>query len=99
MGKKDEEYRSHYDYAFKILQDPRFKKMLNITDEAALGETYDFYVTAIFPLYPHADVAAFISSRDSLVSTNAKVKDLDVNKVIDDSYVQDAEKRKVAEKP
>ena len=87
-GKKDKPF------AINVL-----KKMLNITDEAALGETYDFYVTAIFPLYPHADVAAFIASRDSLVSTNAKVKDLDVNKVIDDSYVQDAEKRKVAEKP
>ena len=38
-------------------------------------------------------------ARDGLVPTNPKVKDLDVTKVIDDSYVQDAEKRKVADKP
>jgi hypothetical protein len=75
------------------------RKMLNLSDEAALGETYDFYVTAIFPTYPHAEVAAFIAARDGLVATNPKVKDLDVTKVIDDSYVQDAEKRKVADKP
>ena len=74
------------------------KKMLNISDEAALNETYDFYVTGIFPVYPHTDIAAFNSSRDSLVATNPKVKDLDVTKVVDDSFVQDAEKRKVADK-
>jgi hypothetical protein len=33
MGKKDEEYRSHYDYAFKLLQDARFRKALQLTDE------------------------------------------------------------------
>ena len=48
---------------------------------------------------PDAQNAAFTSARDGLVPTNPKVKDLDVTKVIDDSYVQDAEKRKVADKP
>ncbi len=87
-GKKDKPF------AINVL-----RKMLNLNDEAALGETYDFYVTAIFPTYPHTEVAAFIAARDGLVATNPKVKDLDVTKVIDDSYVQDAEKRKVADKP
>jgi len=64
-------------------------------DATALSQTYDFYVTTIFPLYPHPTVATFTASRDELVATNAKVKDLDVNKVIDDKYVADAEKRGV----
>ena len=40
-------------------------------------------------------VASFNSTRDTLVATNAKVKDLDVTKVIEDKYVADAEKRGV----
>ncbi len=69
---------------------------LDVTKDAdALSQTYDFYVNTIFPLYPHPVVAAFNSTRDVLVATNAKVKDLDVTKVLDDRYVADAEKRGV----
>ncbi len=64
-------------------------------DASALSQTYDFYVTTIFPLYPHPTAATFNSTRDQLVATNAKVKDLDVTKVFDDKYVADAEKRGV----
>jgi len=64
-------------------------------DAAALSQTYDFYVGTIFPAYPHPTVASFNATRDVLVATNAKVKDLDVTKVIEDKYVADAEKRGV----
>jgi hypothetical protein len=33
IGGKSDEYRAHYDYAFKLLMDPKFKKMLTLTDE------------------------------------------------------------------
>ena len=33
LGGKADEYGAHYQYAFKILTDPRFKKMLTVTDE------------------------------------------------------------------
>ena len=59
------------------------------------ASTYDFYVTTVFPSYPHPTVASFNATRDTLVATNTKVKDLDVTKVIDDKYVADAEKRGV----
>ena len=52
-------------------------------------------MTTIFPSYPHPLVASFNATRDTLVATNAKVKDLDVTKVIEDKYVADAEKRGV----
>ena len=74
------------------------KQMLKLTDEVALSETYDFYVPGIFPLYPHVQAAPFNASKQALVSTNAKVADLDVTKVLDDSYVADAERRGVATK-
>ncbi len=64
-------------------------------DASAVTQTYDFYVTGIFPSYPHPLVAPFNASRDALVATNPNVKDLDVSKVIDDKYVADAEKRGV----
>lgn len=74
------------------------KKMLSLTDDVAAGETYDFYVPGIFPLYPHVLPAPFNASKQALVSSNAKVADLDVTKVIDDSFVLDAEKRGVGTK-
>lgn len=64
-------------------------------DAAALSQTYDFYVGAIFPAYPHPLAANFIATRDALVATNAKVKDLDVTQVIEDKFVADAERRGV----
>ncbi|HEY8730520.1 MAG TPA: hypothetical protein VIN69_00900, partial [Candidatus Limnocylindria bacterium] len=56
---------------------------------------YDYYVTQIFPTYPEVTPPAWIYSRDEFANTNAKVKDLDVTKVIDDSFVKDAQTRKV----
>ena len=33
IGGKADEYKAHYEYAFKILMDPRFKKVLAVTEE------------------------------------------------------------------
>ena len=77
---------------------PILAKLLNldpVKDAAALSQTYDFYLGTIMPTYPHLDVKAFQSTRDALVPTNPGVKDLDVTKLLDDSYVSDAEKRGV----
>lgn len=70
-------------------------KLGTTKDKDALSQTYDFYIGTIIPAYPHPDVKAFQATRDTLVATNAKAKDFDVTKVIDDSYVADAEKRGV----
>jgi len=74
---------------------PVMQKLLNVTDQAALSQTYDYYVTQIFPTYPEVTPPAWIYSRDEFANTNAKVKDLDVTKVIDNSFVKDAQTRKV----
>jgi ABC-type nitrate/sulfonate/bicarbonate transport system substrate-binding protein len=71
------------------------KKLLKLTDDAAASQTYDFYVTGIFPTYPEVTPPAWIYSRDELAKTTPTVKDLDVTKVIDNSFVADAQKRKV----
>ena len=71
------------------------KKLLSLTDDAAASQTYDFYVTSIFPIYPEVTPPAWTYSRDELAKTSPQVKDLDVTKVIDNSFVADAQKRKV----
>ena len=71
------------------------EKLLKVTDQAALSQTYDFYVTQIFPTYPVPDPAAFKASRDDLIATVPALKDFDVTKILDRSFVDDAQKRKV----
>ncbi len=70
-------------------------KLLKLDDQEALSQVYDFYVLQIFPLYPHASPDPFNYTKQTLAATNPKVKDLDVAKVLDDSFVADAEKRGV----
>ena len=74
---------------------PVMQKLLNVTDQDALSETYDYYVTQIFPIYPTVTPDAWNYSRDELAKTNAAVKGLDVTKVIDNSFVTNSQSRKV----
>jgi len=71
------------------------KKLLNVDDEAALSQAYDFYVAKIFPTYPTPDANAFKAARDDLAKSNPAVKDIDVTKLLDPSFVEDARKRGV----
>jgi len=74
---------------------PVMQKLLNVTDQDALSQTYDYYVSQIFPIYPEVTPDAWNYSRDELAKTNAAVKGLDVTKVIDNSFVKNAQDRKV----
>src|SRR5438552_1425726 len=74
---------------------PVMQKLLGVSDQDALSETYDYYVTQIFPTYPEVTPDAWNYSRDELAKTNAAVKGLDVTKVIDNSFVKDAQTRKL----
>ena len=74
---------------------PVMQKLLNVTDQDALSQTYDYYVTAIFPIYPELTMDVWTYSRDDLAKTNPAVKGLDLTKVIDNSFVQSAKDRKV----
>jgi NitT/TauT family transport system substrate-binding protein len=71
------------------------QKLLNVTDQDALSQTYDYYVTQIFPVYPTVAPKEWLYSRDELAKSNAAVKDLDVTKVIDNTFVKNAQDRKV----
>jgi NitT/TauT family transport system substrate-binding protein len=74
---------------------PVMQKLLNVSDQDALSQTYDYYVTQIFPVYPTVATKEWLYSRDELAKSNAAVKDLDVTKVIDNTFVKSAQDRKV----
>jgi len=74
---------------------PVMQKLLNVTDQEALSQTYDYYVTQIFPIYPTVAPKEWLYSRDELAKTNAAVKDLDITKIIDNTFVKNAQDRKV----
>jgi NitT/TauT family transport system substrate-binding protein len=74
---------------------PVMQKLLNVTDQDALSQTYDYYVTQIFPVYPTVAPKEWIYSRDELAKTTPTVKDLDVTKIIDNQFVKNAQDRKL----
>ena len=74
---------------------PVMQKLLNVTDQDALSQTYDYYVTQIFPIYPSVTPPAWTYSRDEAAKTTPTVKDLDVTKIIDNSFVKNAQDRKL----
>ena len=74
---------------------PVMEKLLKVTDQAALSQTYDYYVTQIFPIYPEVTPDAWTYSRDEFAKTNAAVKGLDITKIIDNQFVKNAQDRKL----
>lgn len=74
---------------------PVMQKLLKVTDQAALSQTYDYYVTQIFPIYPVVTPDAWNYSRDEFAKTNPAVKGLDVTKIIDNQFVKNAQDRKL----
>ncbi len=74
---------------------PVMQKLLNVTDQDALSQTYDYYVSQIFPIYPTVAPKEWLYNRDELAKTTPTVKDLDVTKIIDNSFVKNAQDRKL----
>jgi len=84
--------RARKDKAFTI---DVLKKYHKSDDQKAMEATYDFFVNEVIPQYPHplpdqyADSVAILSAKDP------KVKDVDLSKMLDDSFMKDAEARGV----
>src|SRR2546425_9909184 len=66
---------------------PVMQKLLNVTDQDALSQTYDYYVTQIFPIYPTVTPDARNYPRDDPATTNAAGKGLDETTVTDNALV------------
>ncbi|MHB8630362.1 MAG: ABC transporter substrate-binding protein [Candidatus Limnocylindria bacterium] len=73
------------------------KKYFKLNDAATLDSTYEFFVKEVTPAYPFASPEQLTTSVAILAKKNPKVKDVDLNKVIDRSFMQSAQDRKVGQ--
>jgi NitT/TauT family transport system substrate-binding protein len=83
--------RQDKEKAISVLQ-----KYLNNDDRRALETTYDFFVEQVTPAYPVPRPELFADSVAQLSTSNERVKDFDISKVLDTSFVQSAMDRKLA---
>ena len=81
-------------FAVKVL-----KNYMKLTDDEAASDAYDYYSTRIRPWQPLATPEQFAEAKAALGAKNDKVRDFDVTKVIDNSFIQSAASRGLAGGP
>lgn len=73
------------------------KKYFKLDDATALESAYEFFVKEVTPAYPFAKADQLTTSVGILSKKNPKVKDVDLTKIIDSSFMQSAQDRKVGQ--
>jgi ABC-type nitrate/sulfonate/bicarbonate transport system substrate-binding protein len=71
------------------------KKYFNSDDDNAMGVAYDFYANEVVQPLPYPRPEQFKDAVDTLSVTNPKVREVDLGKVLDPSFVQNAADRHV----
>jgi NitT/TauT family transport system substrate-binding protein len=69
------------------------KKYFKSNDDQAMGDTWDFFTKDVEPSVPLTTAEQYTDTITELAKKNAKIKGFDVNKVIDNSFVKDAQSR------
>ncbi|HEX6513088.1 MAG TPA: ABC transporter substrate-binding protein [Chloroflexota bacterium] len=69
------------------------RKVFKIDDASTLDAVYDYYVLKTMAQVPLPKYEQFKATADEVAKQNPKVKDLDVNKLLDQSFVQNATAR------
>lgn len=69
------------------------RKVFKIDDQKALDATYEYYVLITMARVPVPNLEQFKATADQVGKQNPRVKDLDVAKIIDASFVQSAADR------
>ncbi len=82
--------REKADKAFSIQV---LKKYYKSDDDAAMTAAYDFFSLRVAVSLPHATPPQFADAQATLGAKSDKVKNFDVTRLIDDSFVSDAGKR------
>jgi NitT/TauT family transport system substrate-binding protein len=70
-----------------------YKKYLKYDDESALGRTWEYATTQLFPALPYAKLDQFNDITPELAKRNDKAKTYDVSKMLDESFVKSAADR------
>jgi NitT/TauT family transport system substrate-binding protein len=66
------------------------KSHLQVSDEKALDETYQFYAQEVLPAVPTPTVQQLATSQNVLGASRPEVKKLDLGKIVDTSFVSSA---------
>ncbi len=80
-------------YAITVLQ-----KYFKSEDSKAMSAAYDYYVGKVIPALPFPKPDQFADAVDQLGQKNAKVRNFEVAKILDESFVKSAEARGLAKK-
>jgi hypothetical protein len=70
-------------------------KYLKNDDQRAMGVTYDFFVGTVTPDYPVVKADLFTDAMQTLGATNEKIKNFDLNSILDNEFIQSAMDRHV----
>lgn len=73
------------------------KKYFKSEDDRAMGVAYDYAVSQLFPVYPYSTIEQYADSIELLGPKNEQIKNVDLSKVVDQSFVKSAEERKVGQ--
>jgi NitT/TauT family transport system substrate-binding protein len=71
------------------------KKYFKIEDTAALAGAYDFFMNEVTVPYLFPDVVQFKDAVEILGKTNDKIKNVDISKMLDRTFMQSAQDRKL----
>lgn len=70
------------------------KKWFKSDDEALMASVYDTYSSSgLWPAAPYATPEMFADAKEVIVAADPKMKDFDVAKILDSSFVKSAEER------
>jgi NitT/TauT family transport system substrate-binding protein len=69
------------------------QEYMKISDQPLVASTYDFYAKEVLPAVPYVRPEQLKSGLDELAKTNPNLKNFDVTKMIDNSFVESAAKR------
>ena len=70
-------------------------KYFKITDQAALDGAYDFFMNEVTTAYLYPDVGQFKDAVSILGSTNPNIVKVDIAKMLDRTFIQSAQDRKL----
>jgi len=80
----------------RAFAEDEMSKFLGIKDKGELDFTYDFYVKQVLTPEPIPEARQLQSNIDALAPSNPKVKGLDPNSILDQSFAKAAEKAAAA---
>jgi hypothetical protein len=69
------------------------KKYYKTDDDGAMGAAYDFHVGEVVAPLPMPRVEQFSDAVEQLSQSNPRIREVDLGKLIDPAFVQDAAER------